>query len=224
MKISHDCVFSKKRLIIVRHEPTHENNLGIIQGQSIGGTLVSKEINPNKIKWCGEHILFPTIIVSSTATRAEQSARCFSEILDIPLCVSPLFIQRRWGDIEGRPIKEIREKFAKNAFLADAYELSNNAESLQDVRQRAHNAWEYLKKLNIRTILLVTHDEFSNYLINEILNEGLFKRPLQFNEAHLIELVNNEPVEVVLHANVYSIPIKHYVLLRSDAQGLSLTI
>ncbi len=99
MKISHINASSKKRLIIIRHEPTHENNSGIIQGQSIGGTLVSKKINPNKVKWCSEHILFPAIIVSSTTTRAGQSARCFSEILDISLCTSPLFIQRRWGDV-----------------------------------------------------------------------------------------------------------------------------
>lgn len=219
MKISHIDASSKKRLIVIRHEPTRENNLGIIQGQSIGGTLASKEINPDKVKWCKENIFYPAIIVSSAATRAKKSARCFSEILDIPLYTSHLFIQRGWGDVEGRHIKEIRGRFPKNAFLADTDELSNNAESLREVMQRAHDAWEYLKKFNTQTILLVTHDEFSNYLINEILNEGLFKRPLKFNEAHLIELVNNEPNKVILHANIYPVPIERRVLLRSDSQG-----
>ena len=91
----------RKRFVIMRHEMTQENKIGLIQGKSVGGTLVSQEINPEKVKWCKRNILLPAVIVSSSAARCVQSANILSDVLDIPVFTSSLFIQRGWGNVEG---------------------------------------------------------------------------------------------------------------------------
>ncbi len=68
----------KKRIIIFRHEPTKENELGIIQGQSLEGELVVKEISPDKIAWFKKNILLPAVIVSGTKRRCEGTAEFLS--------------------------------------------------------------------------------------------------------------------------------------------------
>ncbi len=60
---------TKKRIIIMRHEITQENKIGLIQGQSVGGTLISQEINLEKIKWCKKHVLLPAVVIGSSIQR-----------------------------------------------------------------------------------------------------------------------------------------------------------
>lgn len=87
--------------------------------------------------------------------------------------------------------------------MADIDKLGDASESLRKVMKRAGRAWKYLKSVKARTVIVITHDEFSNYLINEILAEGLVKRPLMFNQAHVIDCVGDTIVKTFLHANVY---------------------
>lgn len=78
-----------KRFIIMRHEMTQENKIGLIQGQSIGGTLVSKEINQEKLRWCKKNILLSAVVVSSSSPRSVKSASILAKSLDLP--ISTLF-------------------------------------------------------------------------------------------------------------------------------------
>ena len=76
---------NRKRFVVMRHEVTQENRIGLIQGQSVGGTLVSREINPEKIKWCKKNVLLPAVIVSSSASRCVESATLLADLLDLPM-------------------------------------------------------------------------------------------------------------------------------------------
>lgn len=206
-----------KRVIIMRHEPTDENRKGIIQGQSVESKLERMEMSSGKTEWCKENIIPPALIVCSSLGRSVQSAGLLSRLLDIPVHSSTLLIQRGWGDVEGKTVRELGGKFVKDAFYADADELPQGAESLSQILKRTKEAWSYVLNLGARTVVIVTHDEFSNYLVNEVLKEGLFKRPLAFNEAHLIEVNSNSVVRTELNLGISNIPSQHNVFLRNDA-------
>lgn len=206
-----------KRVIIVRHEPTLANRMGVIQGQSVNSALEKSAIDEAKLEWFRSSIVSPAIIVSSSAPRAEESAQLIASLLSLSVVKTPLLRQRCWGEIEGKTIRELGNAFVKNAFLADADKLPSGAEPLAEVMTRVRKVWEFIRGFSQSTILLVTHDEFSNYLINEILGEGLFKRPLSYNEAHIIELSNSSTSSVRLHQTIATIPFSECVLVREDA-------
>ena len=206
-----------KRILIMRHKPTDENRKGIIQGQSIESRLERMEVSSSKIEWCKENIINPTVIVCSSLGRAVQSAELLSGLLNIPVNSSPLLVQRGWGCVEGKTLYELGNRFVKHAFYADSDDLPQGAESLSQVCIRARKAWAHVMGIEARTVVVITHDEFGNYLINEILKEGIFKRPLFFNEAHLIETNFCSVVRTELSLGINNVPYQHNVLLRGDA-------
>jgi len=210
-------IIQGKRVIIIRHEPTRENRGGVIQGQSVESKLERMEISLGKIEWCKENIISPALIVCSSLGRSVQSAKLLSTFINVPVYSNSLFIQRAWGNVEGKTLKELGNRFVRNAFYADSDELPKGAESLSQVLKRAKEAWLYLFGLEAKTVIVITHDEFSNYLINEVLKEGLFKRPLAFNEAHLVEINFRSVVRVELNLGIDSIPCQYNVILREDA-------
>lgn len=205
----------EKRVIIMRHEPTFENKKGIIQGQSVMSNLERIEISPHKVQWCMENIISPATILCSSLGRSVHSSQLLSSSLSLPMQASSLLIQRSWGDVEGKSVKELGKNFVKNAFIADKEDLPDGAESLFQVRDRVLQVWSQILDFEARTVIVVTHDEFSNYLINEILKEGLFKRPLNFSEAHLVDLdMCGSVIRAALNLRISPVPCQRKVLLR----------
>ncbi|GEM_PF-880709 len=209
---------NEKRVIIMRHEPTFENKNGVIQGQSVASSLERAEISPYKVQWCRENIISPAMIICSSLGRSVHSSQLLSGSLSLPIQISPLLIQRSWGNVEGKSVKELGKEFVKNAFVADKEDLPDGAESLSQVRDRILQVWSQILNFEARTILVVTHDEISNYLINEIFKEGLFKRPLNFSEAHLVDLDRCGSVtHASLNSKISPVSYQRKVLLRNDA-------
>jgi len=204
--------------LVIRHRQTKENLAGIIQGKSIGGTLADQSMDSELLQWCEEHIEGSALILASSALRCEQSARSIADALHLPLEITPLLAQRGWGDVEGKNVKDLGKMFVKNAFFADTDALPFGAESLREIRERAVMAWVHIKAMDATTVIVITHDEFSNYLVNEIIHEGLFKRSLAFGEAHMVELVNGSVARVMLHQSMKSVSGTYFVLLRDDAR------
>lgn len=211
------CSILSKRVIIIRHERTRENNIGIVQGQNIDGVLEKEEIDPNKLAWLRKNISGQAIIICSSLARAEHSGNMISSSLNIPILVTPLLKQRCWGIIEGKTLKELGNSFVKDAFSSDADKLAQGSESLSDIYYRVRTIWEFVLNLTEITVIIITHDEFSNYLINHILGEGLFKRPLSYNEAHVVELSNGNIQSILLHSTIIPKPFTGLVAIREDA-------
>ena len=59
----------------------------------------------------------------------------------------------------------------KHAFYADSDDLPQGVESLSQVCIRARKAWAHVMGIEARTVVVITHDEFGNYLINEMLRK-----------------------------------------------------
>ena len=208
---------AEKIIVLIRHEQTIENQTGIIQGQLIGGTLASLECDPYRIAWLKKHLIENGVLISSDTNRAHQSALRMSSALGVPIEICSLLRQRSWGSAEGQSKHLLRGAILGNAYLTDANHLYPGAESLQEVTKRAKIVWSYLSTRPERTIFVCTHDEFSNYIVNEALQEGLFRRHLLFNEGHLFDVDNGIPQQINLHSSMSIPPIKKYVVVRHDA-------
>lgn len=96
------------------------------------------------------------LIICSPLQRAYDTACLIARELDYPvehIEKNPLFIERSFGDVEGKSI----DKFFENGKTYKDIDAVKEAESIYDLQQRAQKALEYLNSLPTETILIVGH-------------------------------------------------------------------
>jgi broad specificity phosphatase PhoE len=105
----------------------------------------------------GEGLIFDCII-SSSLTRASETAKIIAEQIGYStseIIHSELFIERRFGMLEGTPRSEF--------FDAYSYQDIDNvprAETLEQLHIRAQKAYVFLEEIPKNNILVVSHSAF----------------------------------------------------------------
>ena len=130
------------------------NDVGIRQAERTGRFFADKEVSA---------------IYSSPLARARQTASAISEAKGLPVKVDDAFIDMDFGEWQGRPLREVREKYA------DLYRLWRErpeavqfpgGENLPQVRVRA---WEGLQEVvrenPEKTVLILAHRVITKVLI-----------------------------------------------------------
>lgn len=98
------------------------------------------------------------LIVCSTLTRTLETAEIIAEVIGYPkgkILQSELFVERYWGEQEGKNFKEYHSKHT-----IEERELIKDVETTEMLQKRAEKAYEYVKALPQDNILVVSHGSF----------------------------------------------------------------
>lgn len=158
------------KIYLARHGQDKDNEMGILNGHrdmpltEIG--LVQANQVAQKIKESKIHF---DKIYSSSLQRAYQTAKTISDYLQVD---SPekidLLIERDFGVMTGKPIKDIKELCSPDILQADivTYFLSpEGAETFPQLVVRAKKLLEFIKaKHTGQSILMVTHSDFGKMI------------------------------------------------------------
>lgn len=148
-------------IYIVRHGETEWNSKKLIQGQSDSpltktGVKQAKELSKklNKIKF--------DLVFSSDLLRAKRTAEIIVAEQKLEIATSKLLRERRFGKLEGKPVKTLRafdELFAKLKHEEIySYKSSPDVESDEEIVTRLINFLREAVIVNAgKKILVVTH-------------------------------------------------------------------
>lgn len=144
------------RLYVVRHGQTDYNKAGRIQGQ------IDIHLNSEGIKQAEEvskkfQNVKVDIIISSTLSRAYDTAKIISKVLDVKEIIkSDKIIERSFGELEG---KILNEDIEWSLFTdTKCNYLEYGVETIPELYKRVSKFLEELyKEYKDKTILLVTH-------------------------------------------------------------------
>lgn len=112
------------------------------------------------------------IIVSSTMTRARQTAEIIHAHINVPRDESDLFVERRRTSVElGRPKDDPAgleaARLVRENFHVSGYRHSDE-ENFDDLKSRAGAALDYLRERPEQNILVVTHGYFMRALMARV--------------------------------------------------------
>ncbi len=156
-----------KRIYFVRHGESEGNN-GPIR-QTAGASLIEKGVEQakNVAKRCAS---IPTqLIITSTMTRAKETADYILGIAPQLIEYSDLFVERRRTSLElGKPKDDPQaleaEQMIKQNFALPGYRYLDE-ENFDDLKQRAKNALVFLANRTEESILVVTHGFFMRVIL-----------------------------------------------------------
>lgn len=151
-----------KKIYFVRHGES-EGNIGPIR-QTAASSLTQKGIEQASFVAQRASKLPVDILISSTMTRAKETAQVISEKISKSIEYSDMFVERRrpsevLGKPKNDPIALTAEKEIGENFSKPSWRLSNE-ENFDDLKNRALQALQYLGNRPEENILVVTHGFF----------------------------------------------------------------
>ncbi|MFA5141855.1 MAG: histidine phosphatase family protein [Candidatus Woesearchaeota archaeon] len=167
-----------KRLYLIRHGETLENEAGIMIGTG-PGNLSEKGITQTKM--LADHLqkFDLNLIISSPLKRARETSEIINRSLNLPVIFSDIIVERELGELSGI----MRSDWER---LWEMQEDKINfrpagGESYMDILTRVKLFLEYISGLNEENILVVTHGRFLKILLNHLKGEDLLKPIAQDN-------------------------------------------
>ena len=162
------------KIYFVRHGECEFNLLKLFAGQT---ECPLTELGRGQAVLAAKDILNQQLkidkIVSSTLWRASESAVIIAESINYPIdqiVTNNLFMERDFGILEG----------TKRSDFFDTYSYQDidnapEAETLDQLRQRAIKAYDYLKTLPEDNILVISHSAFFRAFMRAISSVSLNK-------------------------------------------------
>lgn len=150
-----------KRLYFLRHGLSTANKRTILSG-STNHRLSAEGREQAKLAGQKAKNLSIDLIVSSTQSRALQTAKIFAKEIGYPIkkiVTNSLFVERDFGDYEGY------KGLLPPEILKDIFENGGKgSESDADLLKRAKEAFAWLKAQSADSILVVSHGSFGRSL------------------------------------------------------------
>jgi broad specificity phosphatase PhoE len=148
-----------KKLYFVRHGVTHMNVAGILSGRT-ETPLTDEGISQAKStgKEIKEKLPNIDLIICSPYERTYETAKYIAHEIGYPIDKiqkNDLFIEWTFGVLEGTPGKDFLDNHKYKEF-----DNVEGAEKIEDLDQRAALAYDYLKALEAKNILVVGHGAF----------------------------------------------------------------
>jgi broad specificity phosphatase PhoE len=153
------------------------SDLGLKQANLLAERLASERIKPN-------------LLLSSTLTRAYQTAEVISSRLGVAVELSHLWMERDSGDFNGMRIEDSRSIYTTEGIKPLYEPVGTNGESIWDLYFRAGQALQALLRNNQHEIsVVVTHGGLLNMVFYHILGIPIqpdFRGPnFEFNNCSL---------------------------------------
>lgn len=167
----------KIHLFVARHGETEFNRKGMLQGRGIDAPL--NELGKSQAKRLAEYLTNyeATSIISSSLTRARQTASFYEEKTDLTIQKNKNLDEMDFGDFEGVYMKEISQELndLHNGWKSGDVSLRiPGGESPEEVFERADAAARsYINGADSQTIMLFIHGRLIRVLLSEWLGYGL---------------------------------------------------
>jgi broad specificity phosphatase PhoE len=172
---------SKAQIFLVKHGETVENQMGIHQGQTLGGTLSDR--GATDVRYVGEALAKAGIVVDrllvSPMPRCRQSARILA------VTVTPQVVEfddrlsaKNSGHLGGRPRDQAAREAARLGVPIHRLR-SPGGESSEDVQARIVDLWESVTAAPEGTTVLVGHGGGIACLLLHLIGIG-FEQYLDF--------------------------------------------
>lgn len=155
-------------ITLLRHGESAGNSQGLIQGQSdypLTGRG-RRQAESLAAYWCSEGRVFDWII-SSPQSRARETAQIIAAGQAIE--VDPDWMERRFGEIEGRTLEEIHLADPPVDFYHPYLPVGGDGESAVDLYSRASRALQNLLRRPPGRYLVVSHGGLLNMTMLAIL-------------------------------------------------------
>jgi 2,3-bisphosphoglycerate-dependent phosphoglycerate mutase len=169
-------------ITLLRHGESEGNLFGVLQGQS-DYSLTSTGIEQARqlaVKWKFEEVKFD-LIISSPLKRAYQTAEIIAASLNTPIQVDLTWMERNFGVLQGKSLKEIDEQTPAVDFFHPYDSIGETGESQLDLYARACQAIQSLLRLTPGSYLVVSHGGILNkalYAIMGITPQGHYNSPI----------------------------------------------
>lgn len=162
-------------ITLLRHGESEGNAADLIQGQS-DYPLTARGIEQARTlaaRWQilqarSDRPLFETII-TSPLTRACQTAEIVATVLNLPLELDSIWIERGFGNLDGRPLDEILELNPPVDFHHPYKPPGEGGESSVDLFLRASQALRGVMQRPAGSYLIVSHGAILNMVVYAIL-------------------------------------------------------
>lgn len=208
---------SQVNVFIARHGETELNRQGMLQGRGIDAPL--NDLGKSQAKRLAGYLTNyeATSIISSSLTRAWQTASFYEEKTDLTVQKNMDLDEMDFGDFEGVYMKEISQELndLQNGWKSGDVSLRiPGGESPKEVFERADSAArEYINGAESQTIMLFVHGRLIRILLSEWLGYGL-------KNMHKVEhgngAVNHLVLKNGLFEPVYLNKTDHLEKLRTD--------
>ncbi|MDR9408316.1 MAG: histidine phosphatase family protein [Balneolaceae bacterium] len=164
-------------LFVARHGETEFNRKGLLQGRGIDAPL--NDLGRTQAKYLAEYLTnyHSTSIISSSLTRAWQTASAYEKKTDHTVQKNRDLDEMDFGDFEGVYMEEISDELndLQNGWKNGDVSLKiPGGESPEEVFQRADTAARsYINGADSQTIMLFIHGRLIRILLSEWLGIGL---------------------------------------------------
>lgn len=168
---------SQIHVFIARHGETEFNRKGMLQGRGIDAPL--NDTGRSQAQRLADYLINyePTSIISSSLTRAWQTASFYEEKTDLTIQKNKDLDEMDFGDFEGVNMKEIAnelDNLQKGWKSGDVSLKIPGGESPEEVFGRADAAARsYINGADSQTIMLFIHGRLIRVLLSEWLGYGL---------------------------------------------------
>lgn len=129
------------------------------------------------------------LIVASPLSRAYDTAKLIAEEVGYPadkILLHDFFIERNFGELEGKPYIHNMKEWLANPFLIDHLK---DVEKIETLHKRAEEAVNYLKSLDSDTILVVSHGAIGRSMQRVIENKTIHGYVEAFANAAIHKLI-----------------------------------
>jgi broad specificity phosphatase PhoE len=161
-------------ITFLRHGESEGNAGGYIQGQSDlplteNGLRQAEDLAQ---AWKSEGMWFHQI-VSSPLKRASQTAEVIAKILETPIEFDPIWMERGFGEIEGKSLEEVRQQSPSVDFYDPYRPPATGAETALDLYLRASRGLQEILKRPEGVYLIVAHGAVLNMALYSALGLSL---------------------------------------------------
>ena len=154
----------------LRHGESVGNAEERFQGQSDFPLTESGRAQARAVaeRWLRDEIRFDLAVTSSLA-RAKETAEIIAGVLNIPLEVDPIWIERDNGELSGLTRGEVEERYPRPEFYTPYDAFGESGEGDWELYLRAGKAVHELIKRPAGRYLIVTHGGLLNKVMYAIL-------------------------------------------------------
>jgi broad specificity phosphatase PhoE len=150
-------------ITLLRHGESEGNAMGLFQGQSdLPLTETGAQQAQNLAETWKTNGQWFHQIISSPLKRARQTAEAVAERIEAPVVYNPIWMERCFGDLEGKSIADIRRPNPPVDFFDPYRAPANGAETMLDLYLRASAGLQEILHGPEGAYLVVSHGAILN--------------------------------------------------------------
>lgn len=165
-----------KELFIVRHGQTVENLERIVQGQLDGTLTIEGEEQAHELGRKLSDKKFDKIYTSDLLRAGDTTQMILGYLIHFPFVEYTADLRERgYGHMQGMSYKEAGiDSFSEAELYAMGQEgIFHDIEPLENVKERVKRIKERIINSKDSKVLIVAHEGFNSYLMNELLGEEI---------------------------------------------------